>query len=290
MLTLLSDFGTESPYVAAMKAVILGIAPDVRLVDLGHNVPAQDILQGALRLGGLVPLFPPGTIHIAVVDPGVGTDRKIVLLECREKDNTDQNNPRKPENSQYLICPDNGLVSFLTEKMPPTRGIYLENRKYWRDSPGNTFHGRDIMAPVAAHLANAVPFEEFGPKVANSSEKIVEKLIKIDFPRPKFEGSRISCSILFEDSFGNLITNVPAELFREFAPESEFFRLVIGADGSESGRICRFLTTYGNAAPGELLMLESSDGRVEIAQVNGNAARLLAVSSGDFISIQSDLS
>ena len=149
IITLTTDFGLQDYYVSAMKAVMLGIAPDARFVDISHEIPSQDIMAGSWVLKNSAMLFPPNTVHVVVVDPGVGTDRDAIALRIDD---------------QYFIGPDNGIFSILTEEKD-YKAVRLSNRKYWGNEASNTFHGRDIFAPVAAHLSNGVALDELGEPI-----------------------------------------------------------------------------------------------------------------------------
>ena len=151
-VTLTTDFGNSSPYVAQMKGVLLSLCPDIRLVDITHGIRPQDVTEGAVVLADVTPLFPAGTLHIAVIDPGVGTARKLLYAEC---------------GGQKYLLPDNGLLTLVAWKNLPNLLISLENRSYWRPEVCSTFHGRDILAPVVAHLCRGVILGELGPQVTD---------------------------------------------------------------------------------------------------------------------------
>jgi len=189
VITLTTDFGTDSPYVAAMKGTILSINPDATLVDITHAIPPQDVRRGSIVLEGVAERFPAGTIHVAVVDPGVGTDRAIIYVEIGR---------------HRYVAPNNGLLSRLAARTAPSKIIRLENREYWLPEVSSTFHGRDIMAPVAAHLSLGVPPERLGPPVLG--------LIEIEWPEVRQSLKRLEGVVQEIDSFGNLITNVTAEM------------------------------------------------------------------------------
>lgn len=252
-ITLLSDFGADSPYVAAMKAVMLGIVPDVNFIDLTHSIPPQNIFIGAFQLAKLAPFFPDGTIHLAVVDPGVGTGRNLLATEFRTG-----------ENSNFrVVCPDNGLLSFLCREQEFRKSVRIENRDFWRKTVSNTFHGRDIMAPIAAHLASGTPLEELGPVIAESALEILQ------FPEVKVSEEYISCPVVHIDGFGNVITNLPFETVRENFHNPEKIKV----RGTGINLTCKHVRTYGESVPGETVFLESSNGLLELALVNGNLAK-----------------
>src|SRR5262245_7189304 len=189
LLTLITDFGTASPYVAAMKGVILGINPAARLVDISHDVPPQDIRHGAVLLAEATTWFPAGAIHVAVVDPGVGTERRLIYARIGDQ--------------QYL-APDNGLLSLLAARVRPTRIVELSNAEHWLPEVSNTFHGRDILAPVAAQLSLGLEPERLGPALA--------QIRTLDWQEPIVTANRIEGAVRWIDRFGNLITNVTASM------------------------------------------------------------------------------
>jgi len=188
IITLLTDFGPDSPYVASLKGVILSLQPEAVLVDLSHSIRPQEVRQAAWVLAEAAPCFPPDTIHVAVVDPGVGTCRAIVYAAMA---------------GQHFIAPDNGLLSLLADRHRPTRLVRLDNPAFWRAEVSRTFHGRDIMAPVAAHLSRGVGADRLGSPQ--------ESLVRIDWPQPRQEAHRTVGQVVWIDSFGNLITNLGRE-------------------------------------------------------------------------------
>jgi S-adenosylmethionine hydrolase len=254
IITLTTDFGAGSPYIAQMKGVILSICRDVELIDVSHSIAPQNIREGAIVLADATPRFPRGTIHVAVVDPGVGTSRRIVYAEIGE---------------QRYIAPDNGLLSRLAVGTEPSLIVELENTKFWLPKPSHTFHGRDILAPVAAHLAAGVEPVKLGSGL--------ESLLMLDWPQPVVSSSGVAGEVLFIDSFGNLITNIgQAEIDAIGEPAA----LII-----DCGRrkIRGIVSTYGAAMLGETVALFDSQGRLEIAVVGGNAARDLHVAVGEHV-------
>jgi S-adenosyl-L-methionine hydrolase (adenosine-forming) len=252
IITLTTDFGLGSPYVAQMKGVILSLCREVELIDITHAIGPQNVREGAIVLADVTPRFPAGTIHVAVVDPGVGTMRRIVYAQVGEQ--------------QYL-APDNGLLSFLVQREQPRRIIALENPQYWLAEPSHTFQGRDIFAPVAAHLVTGLD-----PAALGSTR---DELIMLDWPEPQKTSSRIGGEVLYVDSFGNLITNITAA---DAAELGAALQLVVECGGHS---IRGVVPTYGAAMPGELVALIDSQGRLELAVVNGSAARELHVTEGE---------
>ncbi len=189
IITLTTDFGTGSPYVAAMKGVILSINPAVTIVDITHEIPAQDVRYAAVVLDDVTERFPAETIHVAVIDPGVGTQRAIVYARI---------------GSQQYLAPDNGLLSRLVARTPAEKIIRLTESRYWLTEVSSTFHGRDVMAPAAARLSLGLAPEKLGPAL--------EKITALAWPGVQIGQERIDGTVLEIDSFGNVITNITAEM------------------------------------------------------------------------------
>jgi len=245
IITLTTDFGTMSPYVAAMKGVILSLNPEARLVDLSHAIPPQDVRHAAFFLAGALPYFPPGTIHLVVVDPGVGTERAALCVEL---------------GTQRVVAPDNGcwtLAAKATHALHPTPVIRLTQPRYWRPHVSSTFHGRDVFAPVAGHLSLGVPPADLGEPMTD--------WVSLDELQPSVVGDEVRGEVVFVDGFGNLITNLP--------PDAGTVRI---GDVEVSRRV----RTYGEAPPGTLVALTSSFGLLEVAEVQGSAAQRLRVGAG----------
>jgi S-adenosylmethionine hydrolase len=257
VITLTTDFGPSSPYVAQMKGVILAIHGEVELIDVTHAIPPQQILAGAVTLLDVYHCFPPGTIHIAVVDPGVGSNRAIALAEI---------------DCHFFVAPDNGLLGLVAGRTTPTRIVHLEASEFWRQPISPTFHGRDIMAPVAAHLARGVDFERFGV-----SQKVVCQLSSLD---AVVTTDSAQGTVLAVDSFGNLTTN----LDRDMLPRS-VSELTLRID-SQAEVIVPFVATYADRPADQLVALVGSSRRIEIAVVNGNAGEQLGADTGTQIRFQ----
>jgi S-adenosylmethionine hydrolase len=256
IITLTTDFGQNSPYVAATKGVILSICPDATLVDISNEIPPQDIRSGALMLDQVADWFPPGTIHLAVVDPGVGTARALVYAEIGQ---------------QRFVAPDNGLLSRLAARTPPGKIVRLTNAEYWLPQVSNTFHGRDIMAPVAARLAMGLDPDRLGPPL--------EQLTPLDWPEAKISASRIDGRIVEIDSFGNLITNITADMLSGRPTDR---RACIVCNIYETWGVYH---AYGDQPSGTLIALIGSTGRLEIAVVRDNAAERLHIAAGAPVTI-----
>ena len=253
IVTLTTDFGGGGPYVAAMKGVILRDAPGVQLVDVSHVIAPQDIREGAYVLASAWPWFPGGTVHLAVVDPGVGTERRLVAASV---------------SGHWFVLPDNGLI-----------GLVVRGRKIdglwslaWPDDRpvSRTFHGRDLLAPAAAHLARGNDPADLGNPVDPAS------LVPIDWPDPVDLGLEILGEVVFRDHYGNLVTNVPAS------------SLIGPGWGLEiTGHVIPSLVgTYGDRPPGTLVALEGSSGLVEVAEVNGDASRRLEAGPGTAVTFR----
>ena len=251
LITLTTDFGVSSPYVAAMKGSLLSTCLRVNLIDLTHAIPPQDVRQAAVVLSDVTPFFPPGTLHVVVVDPGVGTARRILYAEIGE---------------QRYLAPDNGVLSYLVRNAAPRRLVELAESKYWRTAVSHTFHGRDIFAPVAAHLAEGVAPEQLGPGT--------NQMICLAWPEPTFEADEVQAEVLYVDTFGNAITNLPIEGLLQWLGSSG---ILIEVQGRE---INGLQSTYGRRKPGELIALGDSQGRLELAVVHGNAAKAVGIEPG----------
>ena len=257
VITLTTDFGTADPWAGVMKGVILGIAPGARIVDLTHEVPPRAVLAGALLLRTAVPYFPPGTIHVAVVDPGVGTRRRALLVET---------------DTAFLIGPDNGVLSLAAPTRAVRRVRDVSRSRYRRQPVSHTFHGRDVFAPVAAHLAAGVPARLLG--------RDVEGMVRLHPPVARRRGRTLTGEVLWVDRFGNLITNVAvADL------AAGGFR---GRDVSVTiaDRAAPLRRAYGSMLPGKVLALINSSGLLEIAVNQGSAAAALGVGAGMPLRVQ----
>lgn len=264
VLTLLTDFGLEDTYVGVMKGVIAQINPQVRVIDLTHQIPPQNVALARFALMTACPYFPAGTVHLAVVDPGVGSQRRSIALAFGA--------PEQP--TGFLVGPDNGLFSGVLSQSPVSRVVELTNSRYWLTSqPSTTFHGRDIFAPVAAHLARGVALADLGTPIAADS------LVQLDLPQVEqiqlpTDATRWTGAIQAIDHFGNLITTIPASLItgNSWAVRVNQ-RMVVGR------------ATYADCPTGEPLALIGSHGWVEIAVNRGNAQKQLGVSLGESIQV-----
>lgn len=245
MITLTTDFGTSDTYVAQMKGVIAGIAPDARIVDATHGIPAQDVLAGAIALDSLVDAFPGGTIHVAVVDPSVGSRRAAVAVRTERF---------------TLVGPDNGLFTLVLDRHPPTAIVQLTHPDYHRLPVSPTFHGRDVFAPAAAHLANGVPIHQLGVAVTT--------LVNLNVPQADETPQGLIAVVLTTDHFGNLTTNLTRSQYDGWLVRS-------GSDGANvyiKGRaIGPIMHTFADVEPGDPVAYFGGSGRLELAVRHGSA-------------------
>lgn len=251
IITLTTDFGTGSPYVAQMRGAILSINPEAMIVDITHEIPPQDVRQGALALESATLQFPPDSIHVAIVDPGVGTDRDIVYARIEDR---------------HYIAPDNGLLDRLAARTNADRIVALSNPKYWLTSVSSTFHGRDIMAPAAAHLSLGLDENELG--------NAKPELVRLQWPEVQIVADKITGAIQSIDSFGNLITDITEEML-EGVPRDE--SVVVHCDEHETIGIFK---AYADQPPMTLIALIGSSGHLELAIVDDSAKIMLGVAVG----------
>lgn len=250
IITLLSDFGLQDGYVASMKGVILEICPAARLVDISHLITPQDVRSAAFVLYATYEYFPHGSVHLAVVDPGVGTERGAIAIRTA---------------SCFFVGPDNGLFSLILKKETGWEARRLENRQFRRNSVSSTFHGRDLFAPAAAHIASRVQFSTLGPAC---------EPICLPWDEPIIGRGEVKGEVIHIDRFGNAVTNVPSETLEKQGPPEKW---MITAGKSLIHSIQK---TYGRAGIGEALALTGSTGFIEIAVNRGNAASELELAPG----------
>jgi hypothetical protein len=250
-ITFTTDFGDGSSYVAALKGAVLSVNPAARLLDLTHRLPSQDIKSAAWFLADALPYFPAGAIHIIVVDPGVGTNRALLCVEWA---------------GQLLLVPDNGCWTPLVRRNDAVCVRRLENRRFWGPEVSNTFHGRDILAPVAGHLSLGIAPAEFGPEVTDWTT--------LTLPQPQVAADAVRGEVAVVDPFGNLVSNIPAN---DIPPGCEVRIHGIGS--------VPWARTYGESEPGALVALIGSSRRLEIAVVNGSAAIRLGVGVGEPVEV-----
>jgi S-adenosylmethionine hydrolase len=250
ILTLTSDFGLTDHYVAAMKGVILSICPQARIVDISHGIVPFEIAEGAYLIAQAYPWFPKKTVHVVVVDPGVGTSRRPILLEAA---------------GQYFVGPDNGVLSMVYSREKHKVRLISSDR-YFRKPVSRTFHGRDLFSPVAAHLAAGVPPSRMG--------KLIQDYLRGSFEKPQRTGKRTwTGRILRIDGFGNIITNFHASDFPDL--DSKTFSLAIGPR-----QVSVMAHNYAECGPGELFAIEGSSGYLEVSVHQGSAAKAIGCETG----------
>lgn len=250
LITLTTDFGLADHYVGAMKGVILSICPRARIVDISHGVSAYEIPEAAYTITQAYRCFPRGTVHVVVVDPCVGTSRRPILAQAA---------------GQYFIAPDNGVLSMIYAR-EKHRVRAISNARYFRQPVSNTFHGRDIFAPVASHLAGGVPAARFG--------KLVTDYLRLDFDKPVRTARRTWMgAVLKVDRFGNMVTNFAVEDFPDL--DQRGFDLAVGAQ-----RIQTFARNYQEHGPGEAFLILGSSGYYEISMSQASAAKYLGCAAG----------
>ena len=259
VITLTTDFGTNDHFVGALKGVIVDIVPEAQIVDITHAVQAFDVLDGALAIAQAYSYFPNGTIHMVVVDPGVGTTRRPILASS---------------DGYHFVAPDNGVLSMVYAKEERVHVRHITSDHYFRQPVSNTFHGRDVFAPVAAYLAKQVDSHKFGDEI--------EDYVKFAAPRPKPAGeNRMRGVVLKIDRFGNLITNVsPNDVPALFAAKPGAFKIMVG-----SREITEIRTAYAEGAPGEVFGILGSMGYLEIVANRAAAAQITGASKGSEVSI-----
>ncbi|MGC8885791.1 MAG: SAM hydrolase/SAM-dependent halogenase family protein [Verrucomicrobiia bacterium] len=248
IITLTTDFGTRDWFVGTMKGVILSIAPNAKIVDITHEIPPGDIKSGAFALFAAYSYFPENTIHIAVVDPGVGSNRKPIAVKT---------------NSYWFIAPDNGVLSYalINEEIKDIR--LIENEKFLLKPLGNTFHGRDVFAPAAAHIATGISGTKIGKKLT--------EFLRLEFPKPIIFKDRIEGEIIYIDRFGNAITNI------KFKPDCSYYNCQVYIDNRPVARVRR---CYADVQKGKAVAVPGSSGFIEIAVRDGNAANNMNLKVG----------
>jgi len=260
IIALLTDFGLKDHYVSQMKGVILSINENAKIIDITHEVEKYNVRAGAFILYLAAKFFPKGTIYVAVVDPGVGSERKPLLIDA---------------NGDFFIGPDNGLLMLAAKEKGITAVYQLLNTKYFRKEVSSTFHGRDIFAPVAAYLSLGIPSKEFGNQINDYESP--------SFIEAKIEKNKILSEILYIDSFGNIITNAsPFHLESINLSLGDWIKLRV------KNKTCKikFSKSYFNVKKGELLALIGSHGFLELAINSGNAAKNLKAKPGDKIILE----
>jgi len=258
IVTLTSDFGGRDAFTASVKGVILKLNPLAQIVDLTHDVAPQDIWEAAFTLRSAYSYFPKGTVHLAVVDPGVGSSRRPIIVVTE---------------SYYFVGPDNGLFTLIYQEAERLRVHHITAAHYFLPNPGPTFHGRDIFAPVAAWLAKGIPSGHFGDEITD--------YMKLSVPIPKVGASTIDGHVVHIDRFGNLITSISYKILRSLLTEgADLGTLSVSIVGRE---IKGFKKYYSEAAPGEPSAIINSDGVVEIFVYKQSARNVLSAKRGEVI-------
>jgi S-adenosylmethionine hydrolase len=258
-ITLTTDFGINDHFVGAMKGVILDITPEAQIVDISHAVQAFDVLDGALTISQAYSYFPTGTVHVVVVDPGVGTARRPILASS---------------DGFHFVAPDNGVLSLVYAREGRIHVRHITSEHYFRQPVSNTFHARDIFAPVAAYLAKLVDTEKFGDEI--------EDFVRFSAPKPKrVDENRMRGVVLKVDRFGNIITNItPQDAPMIFAADPAPFKIIVG-----NREIIDIRNTYAEGSPGEVFGILGSMGFLEIAANRGAAAQITGAAKGSDVNI-----
>jgi S-adenosylmethionine hydrolase len=259
IITLTTDFGTNDHFVGAMKGVILEIVPEATIVDISHSVQAFDVLDGALTISQAYSYFPTRTVHVVVVDPGVGTARRPIVASC---------------DKYHFVAPDNGVLSLVYAKEERMHVRHITSEHYFLQPVSNTFHARDIFAPVAAYLAKEVDSLKFGEEI--------EDFTKFSAPKPKaVEANKLRGVVLKVDRFGNLVTNITAQDAPAlFAADAKGFKIVVG-----KSEITEIHSSYAEGAPGEVFGILGSMGFLEISANRGAAAQLAGAAKGSDVTV-----
>jgi hypothetical protein len=259
IITLTTDFGTNDHFVGVMKGVILDIVPEAEIVDICHSVQAFDVLDGALTISQAYSYFPNRTVHIVVVDPGVGTARRPILASS---------------DKYHFVAPDNGVLSLVYARESRMHVRHITAEHYFLQPVSKTFHARDIFSPVAAYLAKEVDSQKFGDEL--------DEYVRFSAPKPKaVEANRIRAVVLKVDKFGNMITNItPQDVPALFGQDAKSFKIVIG-----KSEITEIRNAYAEGAPNEVIAILGSMGFLEIAANRGAAAQLTGAGKGSEVSV-----
>ena len=257
VITLTTDFGLRDGYAGVVKGVIWKITPEVQIADISHQISPQDVMEGALTLGRAAAYFPEGTIHVGVVDPGVGTERRAIAARF---------------GSQYFVGPDNGLFTVLLEraerKHEAVDVIHLNQTQFWLPSISNVFHGRDIFAPCAAHLAQGVPLENMGTPIQDPQ--------RLELPVPQRLAGGWQGQVISIDHFGNLLTNLEKDLLASLETVKIRYK---------NWTINGLMRTFGDGKPGQFVALIDSSDHLSLNVVNGSAAEQFQARVGDEVEI-----
>jgi S-adenosylmethionine hydrolase len=252
----LTDFGLKDDFVGTCHGVMKLIAPDAQIIDVTHGIPPQAVLQGALVLSSTLPYMPAG-VHLAVVDPGVGGARRPLVLRDRE--------------GRLFVGPDNGLLLPAAERAGITEAREIANPKYALETISRTFHGRDLFAPAAAHLAAGIPLEELGPPIGSN------ELVRLDLPAPAVNETSVDVTVLYVDSFGNIALNVNRDHVEQIGV-APGVRVELELGGQRYYAV--MARTFADARAGDMILYEDSYGNMSVAIANGSAASALHASPG----------
>ena len=262
MITLLTDFGISDPYAGIMKGVILSVNPSAQIIDVTHGIEPQDIMGAAYLINAAYRYFPLRSIHVVVVDPGVGSDRSIIAVSA---------------GGYFFLAPDNGVLSLVLENLCADTIIKVENETYFSKPVSRTFHGRDIFAPVAGHLSKGVGIDSFGPAITR------DQMVTIALPKPYLsESGELVGQVISVDRFGNLITNIDLQKINEAFGfnNDQGLKILIG-----SHKIAGLSLAYHDAAPRSLLAIIGSMGFVEISLNFGNASVYCGETRGSIVKV-----
>lgn len=263
VISLLTDFGTDDEYVGLVKAVIYGIVPGADVVDLCHRIAPQDVAGAAFLISSAWRYFPEDSVHLVVVDPGVGTDRAIIAVKSA---------------GHTFVAPDNGVLTLIFEKDPEARIVRVENQAFFRGKVSPTFHGRDIFAPVGAHLLRGISMDQLGPEVAAGSLRRIEVAARgID------AHGQIVGAVVWVDRFGNLITDIEVDEVERIRGEQDGPPLQVHIAGRILTGVCR---SYGDVEPGGALVVVGSRGTLEIAVNCGSASAKLGCVRGEPVRVR----
>jgi S-adenosylmethionine hydrolase len=257
IIALLTDFGTRDHYAGTMKGVVLGICADATLVDISHDIPPHDVLTAALELAAAYKYFPPGTIFLVVVDPGVGSQRRGIAVDTGD---------------YRFVAPDNGVLTAVLKETPPKRMVELTERRYARATVSKTFEGRDRFAPAAAWLAKGVELSALGRSAGDYQRLLI--------PVPQVTDAAVTGEVIRVDRFGNLVTNIDHKLFDKFS-QSAAIEVSAGPH-----RIARVVSTYAEATDGEACALFGSTDHLEIAVNAASAAERLTLTRGAPVTVR----
>ena len=262
IVTLLTDFGIKDAYVGTMKGVVMAINPAAVIIDISHHIAPQDLIQGAYIISSCYKYFPEKTVHIVVIDPGVGSNRSIIAVKARK---------------HYFVAPNNGALTLLTDKEDIDTIVRVENTRFFLKPVSQTFHGRDILAPVGAHLAKGLDINSLGPKI--DKEEIVH--LQLNKPYVNNDGE-LRGTIVSVDRFGNCITNIDDRCLNQFCPTDQYKSLEFIVSDKRIEGLAR---SYFDVEPKNPLAVVNSFGYLEIALNCGNAKNYLKAQTGDAIRV-----